>query len=547
MNSWKRKVFLAVLAGTMAFSGFLLTKKEPEYVEAKVETSKPTNVIMMIMDGTSMDTITLSRWYKGERLALDALASGAVRTYSAESAISDSAPAATAMATGYKTNNKFIGILPSIVSSPNVPNVDENDKMKPVANILEGAKQLGKATGIVATSEIQHATPAAFSSHTAHRDSFADIAEQQVYQGMNVVLGGGKASLLPGKHHNARKDGENLVKVIKDKGYDFVENKQDLMNSKSDKIWGAFASDSLAYSIDRKANTKEPALSEMTKKAIQVLSKDRDGFFLMVEGSKGDWAAHNNDPIGMISETLAFDAAVKEAVSFAKKDGNTLVIAVADHGNSGIRMGNSDTSTSYPSTPITAYIEPLKKAKRSLEGALQTLNENRSNVEDAAAQYGLTNLTSEELNSLKQAKNIKKQMVQMLAQRAHLGFTTNGHTGEDVMLYSFGPGRPVGTIENIDIARLLSQFMGVSLDELNEEMFMDANTLFRSRGYVTEVDTSNRHNVRFKASKENIIIEIPQNKNILIKNGQVYKLKDVTVYNGKGFYVSNEAIEIAEK
>ncbi|MEH6942705.1 alkaline phosphatase [Bacillus sp. JJ722] len=547
MNSWKRKVFLAMLAGTMAFSGFILTKKEPKYVEAKVEASKPTNVIMMIMDGTSMDTITLSRWYKGEKLALDALAAGVVRTYSAESAITDSAPAATAMATGYKTNDKYIGILPSVVSSPNVPNVDDNDKMKPVANILEGAKRLGKATGIVATSEIQHATPAAFSSHTAHRDSFSDIAEQQVYQGMDVVLGGGKASLLPGKHYNARKDGEDLVKVIKGKGYDFVENKQDLINSKSDKIWGSFASDSLAYSIDRTANTYEPALSEMTRKAIHVLSKDKDGFFLMVEGSKGDWAAHNNDPIGMISETLAFDAAVKEAVHFAKKDGNTLVIAVADHGNSGITMGNNDTSTSYPSTPITAYIEPLKKAKRSLEGAIQSLNENRSNIEDAAALYGLTNLTTEELNSLKQAKNIKKEMVQMLAQRAHLGFTTNGHTGEDVTLYSYGPGRPVGTIENIDIARLLSHFMGVSLDELNEEMFMDANTLFRSHGYITEVDTSNRNNVIFKASKDNIIIEIPQNKNVLIKNGQVHELKDVTVYNGKSFYVSNEAIEVAEK
>ncbi|WP_042345188.1 alkaline phosphatase [Bacillus massiliigorillae] len=543
----KTKVFIVVLAGIMAFSGFVFTKEEPENVEAKAVVVKPTNVIMMIMDGTSIDTLTLSRWYKGERLALDALASGAVRTYSAESAISDSAPAATAMATGYKSNDKYVGVLPSIVTSPNVPKVDEHDKMKPIANILEGAKRLGKATGIVATSEIQHATPAAFSSHTIHRENYSDIAEQQVYQGMDVILGGGKASLLPGEHNRARKDGENLVKVINDKGYDFVENKEALMSSKSNKIWGAFAYDSLPYHIDRVEKTKEPTLSDMTKKAIQVLSRDRDGFFLMVEGSKGDWAAHNNDPIGMISETLAFEAAVQEAVAFAKKDAHTLVVAVADHGNSGIRMGNRDTSTSYPFTPVADYIAPLREAKRSLEGALQDLNENRSNIEFVAAQYGLTNLTVAELNSLKKATNLKKQMVQMLAQRAHLGFTTNGHTGEDVILYSYGPGRPTGTIENIDIARVLSQYMGVSLDELNEEMFMDANALFRGRGYVTEVDHSNPHNIVFKATKENINIEIPQNKNVLSKNGQLHVLKDVSVYNGKGFYVSNEALEVAEK
>lgn len=548
MKKWQKATLLGILAGAMAFSGYFYLPKEKEsLVKAKSDVHKPTNVIMMIMDGTSIDAITLSRWYQGKALALDPLAAGAVRTYSAESAISDSAPAATAMATGYKSNAKYVGVLPSIVSSPNVPKVDQKDQMKPIANILEGAKRLGKATGIVATSEIQHATPAAFSSHVINRNHYSDIAEQQVYQGMEVVLGGGKASLTAGNHKDARNDDEDLIKVIKDKGYDFVKNKQDLMSSKSNKIWGAFASHSMTYSIDRDKNSTEPSLGQMTKKAIEVLSRNRDGFFLMVEGSKGDWAAHNNDPIGLISETLAFDAAVQEAVSFAKKNGNTLVIAVADHGNSGLRMGNRDTSTSYPITPVADYIEPLKKAKVSVEGALELLNENRSNMNEVAELYGLTNLSKKEITSLQKSTSLKQDMVEMLAKRAHLGFTTNGHTGEEVILYSFGPGRPTGTIENIGIAQILSQFLGVSLDELNEEMFLDAHALFRSQGYVTEIDTSQKNNVVFKASKDNVKIKIPQNKNVLYKNNQLFQLKDVAVYNGKSFYISKEAVEIANK
>lgn len=110
--------------------------------------------------------------------------------------------------------------------------------------------------------------------------------------------------------------------MIQDKGYDFVETKDALLNSKSDKIWGSFSNAALAFDMDREAtNPEQPTLSQMTRKAIQTLSKDKDGFFLFVEGSKPDWAAHANDPIGMISDVLAFDAAVAEALQFAKKMG----------------------------------------------------------------------------------------------------------------------------------------------------------------------------------------------------------------------------------
>ncbi|MGM2836048.1 alkaline phosphatase, partial [Bacillus cereus group sp. Bce025] len=108
-----------------------------------------------------------------------------------------------------------------------------------------GAKRTGRATGIVATSEIQHATPAGFSAHHLNRKNFEVLAEQQVYQNIDVVLGGGKAALLPETDSGIRKDGEDLVKVIQNKGYDFIETKEALLKSKSNKIWGSFSHNAL--------------------------------------------------------------------------------------------------------------------------------------------------------------------------------------------------------------------------------------------------------------------------------------------------------------
>ncbi len=123
-----------------------------------------------------------------------------------------------------------------------------------------------------------------------------------------------------------------------------------------------------------------------------------------MEGSKPDWAAHVNDPIGMISDVLAFDHAVAEALRFAKKDGNTMLIVVADHGNSGISIGNMNTTKGYNTTPVSAYIDPLKKAKMTLEGAINNLKSDLSNVEEVAKLYGLDNLTYDEKERLKVVK-----------------------------------------------------------------------------------------------------------------------------------------------
>ncbi|GLC89817.1 alkaline phosphatase [Lysinibacillus piscis] len=559
--SYSKKWCSLLLAGAVTLSSISIAQPNAHAAEVK----KPKNVIMMVMDGTSNNAVTLARWYKGEKLAMDEILTGAVRTYSAESAITDSAPAATALATGNKSNDKLVGVLPEVVNSPGLQPIDAKDAFRPVANVLEGAKQQGKATGIIATSEIQHATPAGFSAHATHRSHYDHIAEQQVYQNIDVVLGGGSDSLVPaptngnadasssgfklGSVKNARKDGENLISILKNKNYDFVQTREELLSSQSSKIWGSFAPGALAYDFDRaKTNPTEPTLAEMTEKAIQTLEKDQDGFFLFVEGSKVDWAAHANDTIGIISDILSFDDAVKKAVDFAKEDGNTLVIAMTDHGNSGITMGNLNTSSTYSSIPVSAYIDPLKKATMTIEGALGQLKEDHSNLVEVAALYGLDHLTEAELATLQASKNVGNDMVKMLANRANIGYTTGGHTGDDVFLYSYGPSKVTGLVENTDLAHAAAQFMGFDLKRLTENLYIPATKAFSDKGFTTTIDTTNKENPQFVAQKGDTTIKIPVNKNIVYfeqnSKSTTFKTFDtITVYNGTEFYVSKQLLD----
>ncbi|MBS4218427.1 alkaline phosphatase [Bacillus sp. FJAT-49711] len=535
----------AVTISSLSFAG------HSSFTEAKGKKNEPTNVIMMVMDGTSAGATSLARWYKGENLAMDEIVIGGVRTHSAESAITDSAPAATALATGHKSNDKIVGLLPEVVNTPGVAAVNPKDVFKPVANVLEGAKRIGKSTGIISTSEIQHATPAGFSSHAVHRSNYQDIAEQQVYQEIDVVLGGGKESLLPGTTKNSRVDGEDLTTVLDAKGYDFVETRDELLNTKSNKIWGSFAPSAMAYDLDRKATSNhEPSLAEMTKKAIHTLSKNDKGFFLFVEGSKVDWAAHANDTIGIISDVLAFDDAVNEALKFAKKDGNTMVIAVSDHGNSGITMGNVNTNSSYPDTPVSTYIDPLKKASMTIEGALNQLKTDRSNMKEVAELYGLDNLTATEIEGLKASKSLQADMTKILANRANIGFTTGGHTGEDVFLYAYGPSKPYGLVDNTDIAKTMAKYLKVDLNKTTDKLFVNARESFAKKGYKTRIDVTDEKNPVFIAEKQKIKIELPVNKNIAYvtknKKTTTKALDGVTVYNSKDFYVSETALHLSK-
>ncbi|HBR33954.1 MAG TPA: alkaline phosphatase, partial [Firmicutes bacterium] len=418
-------------------------------------------------------------------------------------------------------------------------------KRAPIANILEAAQLDGKATGLIATSEIMHATPAAFSAHCPNRKDYDAISMQQVYQDVDVVFGGGT------KFFNVagRSDGNDLLAVIKE-NYQFVSNKAEMDGVKTGKVWGMFADSALAFDFDRDTQ-KEPSLAEMTQKAIEILSQDEDGFFLMVESSKTDWAAHANDPIGLISDFLAFDQAVGVALAFAKQNGDTVVIAATDHGNSGISIGNGATSNNYDMLPLPAFIDPLKKASLTGEGLEKVLTANRSNAVSVMEEYfGITDLTAEEIEAIKETKNgrMNATVGPMIAKRANIGFTTGGHTGEDVPLYVYASGgvdQLTGTVENTDLARYMEKVMGVSLQATTRQLFVPAKKGFEAKGATVRFDTSDAKNPVLVAVKGKTEIRIPVNTNLAYVNGVATKLDGVAVFDGTGTnYVPQSAIDL---
>jgi alkaline phosphatase len=514
------------------------------------------NVIFMVMDGTSADAVTLARWYKGNPLFLDKLLVGGVQTYSKSSIITDSAAAATAMATGKKTMADVVGLVPVFQGKE----VQTPAYLRPVATVLEGAKQKGMAVGLVATSPIQHATPAAFSSHVKNREHFDDIAEQQVYQGLDLVLGGGKGPLVPQnewkKDHpglrkgypqdkpiHGRKDGENLWGELENLGYQVVTTQNELKSVKQLPVWGTFADSDMAYDIDRKyLDLPQPSLAEMTEKSISLLSKDPQGFFLFVEGSKVDWSAHKNDPVGMVSEVLAFDKAVGEAIKFAKKDGNTLVIAVTDHGTGGLTIGNADTDNTYKTVAKTKVIGPLKQAKLTVTGALSQLDEDKGNLKEVVKLYGLNELTIDEWGRIANATHIEEVLADIMAKRAHLGFTTHGHTGEDVFLYAYGPEKPTGLLNNIDLAKKVAHFLGLSLEHATNVLFVDGITYFKQQGYDVSLDTSDQENIVMVAKKDGVEFRYPKNKNFYWKNDKKVSQPGVNVFTGETMYIPSPLV-----
>lgn len=518
-------------------------------VEASGKSTK--NVILLIPDGMGIAHSTLARWYQGgQPLAMDEMATGLIRTYSADAAIADSAPAGTAYATGHKSHTGFVGVLPDKADMPGQTPIKSGEARRPVASILEAAKFEGKSTGLIATSEITHATPADFSAHYPSRKDYNTLGEQMVYNNIDVVLGGGYKFLTP----EGRTDNEDLIKVLKDKGYDIIDSKDKLKNTE-DKVWGLFAPEALKYDIDR-GTSNEPTLEDMTKTAIEKLSKDKDGFFLMVEGSKIDWASHANDPVGVVTDVLAFDKAVKAALDFAKKDKNTVVIVAADHSNGGMSMGNSSTSNSYDKQPLSSFITPLKKAKLTGEGLESVLNTDRSNIKEVMEKYfGINNLTEEEIAEIKSAKkgSMNYTVGPMISKRANIGWTTNGHTGEEVPLYVYHPKdiKPSGVIENTDLNKYMAEVLSVNLAEVTNKLFIEAKTAFEAKGATVTVDSKDINNLSLVVTKDNTTIKFPQNKNIAIINGTEIEMPGVTVYTGDNknitiakWYLSEKAISL---
>ena len=341
------------------------------------------NVIVMVPDGCSASIQTLARWHKAAPLNLDRLTSGSVKTHTANSVITDSAAAATAFATGHKTSSGFIGVGPrgSDLLTGFTPTAAP---YAPIASVLEAAKLNGKATGLVATSRISHATPAAFAAHVTDRDNENSIMEQLVYQDIDVVFGGGARHLIPAgrshtttfgpplerKTHGRRKPDAGIERPRlhvrgQPRGYARPVQHPCLGVFSVTATW-------TRTSTANDLHPTQPGLADMTRKAIELLARNERGFFLMVEGSQIDWAAHANDPVYMVTEFLAFDAAVGKALDFARHDGQTLVLIFPDHNTGGLSIGHQQSGfpPNYTRTMVEDLLAPIQNATLTVQGVI---------------------------------------------------------------------------------------------------------------------------------------------------------------------------------
>ncbi len=544
----KRKLSSIILTALLVLPGIAAYAEPP----AK-------NVILLLTDGTGPEAWPLARWIKGAPLEVDSILTGAIKTYGADSIVTDSAPGATAFATGFKGTDKGISVGAWKVSvdaaKPYVA-----PAYVPLATLLEGAKLEGKATGLIATSNVQHATPAAFSSHWHDRNNYNELGEQQVYQDMDVVLSGGGQYLIPKAIPGGRReDGENLLDVLRSKGYTIVTTKEELAATAGPKVWGAFAPDSMAYDIDRdELAAAEPSLADMTGKAISLLSANlkakKEGFFLFVEGSKVDWAAHSNDPAGLISDLLAFDEAVGTALDFARKDGNTLVVVVADHGTGGITIGHRE-DPNYSQTDDDLVVGPARKAQVTGEGIDKLLSGNSSPERIRSVigeKWGITDLSDAEIKAIADTVNAKKSLQgvvgPMISKRARIGWTTGGHTGADVFLHAYGPNKPAGLMENVDVGKALAKEMGFDFKSLNDRLFVEAGAAFGAAGFDTAIDKTDAANPALVVTKGAASAKLPLSKNVMIVGGKTIELEGLVVLADKlgKVYLPAQAVKIAQ-
>eukprot|EP01120_Amphizonella_sp_Union-15-10_P008063 TRINITY_DN2822_c0_g1_i1.p1 TRINITY_DN2822_c0_g1~~TRINITY_DN2822_c0_g1_i1.p1 ORF type:complete len:477 (-),score=92.47 TRINITY_DN2822_c0_g1_i1:19-1449(-) len=435
---------LVVLISLIFFIVFLVAETGPP---------RPKNLIFMVADGFGPSSATLARVLSGRTLVFDEWLVGMSRTYSNDSRVTDSAAGATAWSCGLKTQNNRVA-------------VDSN--LKACGTILEAAKAQNMKVGLVSTSEVTHATPASFSAHAESRNEKEFIAKQQIQLKMDVQFGGG---------YNVFKDNnESLLKTAQLEGINIITTVEEFSGPLTMPVLGLFAPEQMSYNIDRDPSL-EPSLAQMTEKALDLLNNDnKNGFFVMIEGSRIDMAAHSNDIAAHYGDILAFDEAVEIALKFAAKDRHTIVVITADHETGGLGLGIDNIYNFDPNNLVP-------KIGKSTEFMVNLLGNNFSNAGNTLAPI-IKEYTSIDINQIESqlitdacslgSYQCINAVGQVISKRVIIGWTTNGHTGVDVNLYVYGKEAFrklfIGVQENTDIGNRLIDLFDLNVDAITEKL-----------------------------------------------------------------------------
>jgi alkaline phosphatase len=382
-------------------------------------------IILFIGDGVGVSQWTAARIASPDALAVSQFkVMGLVDTRASNALITDSGAGATAYATGVRSYYLSIGVGPD---------------SQPVETVLEAAKLKGWATGLVATSSITHATPAAFASHVKSRASEFEIARQMTALGPDVMFGAGTRFFSP----QARPDTQDLIgqlrmthRVVTD-----AESFDALRDTTIRRAVGLFADTEMPHAARR-----TPTLPAMTKKAIDILSRDREGFFLMVEGSQTDWRAHDNMPMQwIVDEILDFDAAIGVALEYQRRVPDVLILVVADHETGGLAI-----ETATDSAVMVAAADSLGRAIRGLVNARDLLSAPAADSADSA-------IVRMQITAVRLRANARGAHTE----RLFADYTTPGHTAQMVPLFASGPGAEAfaGIIDNYRVGQMLLEIV----------------------------------------------------------------------------------------
>lgn len=480
-----RRLFLLVaLAVSITIAG------GPAFADTIASDSpKPAaSVILLVGDGMGPSVIGLAKDYarviEDRDLWMEkAISEGSLALVQAPALgtlVTDSAAAATAMATGQRTVNGTISL---------------SADGEPLTTILELAKEDSRGTGLVTTTRLTHATPAAFAAHVADRDAENEIAKQMLASGADVMLGGGLRHWIPQdmtasdfaayKGKSKRKDDENLVEQAREAGYTFVTNKDELAAAGgANKLLGLFSNTHLPYVLDRRPDdgTNVPSLVEMTEAALDILSKNENGFFLLVEGGRIDHAAHANDAASMMADMLEFDEAVGAAMKFAKKRGSTTVYITADHVTAGpflaARYSDETGGTVYPKESDLRKIAEQDASFEAILTALST-NPTPARLKELVSKHTGIQLTDADVAFVFQGEPLSPFHVihpryrqfgypalalgRVLGLQSNFTFVSGEHVGEPVLLIGYGPQAPLATgyIENTEIFKIMNSASGL--------------------------------------------------------------------------------------
>lgn len=374
-------------------------------------------------------------------------------TRSLSSVVTDSSAASSSWGSGRHIWNGQVNIFP------------DGTELRPILDIFRSA---GLRTGLVSTATITHATPAGFAVSCIDRDLEALIAEKYLAAKVNVLLGGGDKFFSA----KSRKDKKDLYGEFVAAGYKVVKDRQALLGSQSDYLLGTFSSSHLPYSVDRNNDLSlqetVPTLAEMAKVAIENLNNKGKGFVLQIEGAKIDHGAHANDLAAALYDQMAFEEAVKVAVDFALKDGNTLVVITADHGTGGLSL-NGDGPEYFDST---AGLLTVNGMKSSYSPMLQQIGSDPTTSrirEVIQASLGVA-ITESEADAVKRTiggetvfkdvhflRGTTSVLGAILSGYSRVAWTSGNHVSDNVILTAVGPGKEnfAGLTQNIDIFDIL--------------------------------------------------------------------------------------------